>query len=88
VAKQTSVTSDASLFYLYFAHSTSLFKLTTTTAAAAWVSCVGGWVAGKWARGTVPTLASYLLNGGADREILIRVSPRIQRSAVHSNIQS
>jgi len=34
--------------------------------------------------------ASYLLSEGADREILIRVSPPIQRSssAVHSNIQS
>jgi len=40
----TMAATDATLFYLYFAHSTSsLFKLTTTTtAAAAWESFVDG----------------------------------------------
>jgi len=35
----TMAATDAGLFYLYFAHSTSSqFKLTTVTAAAAWES--------------------------------------------------
>jgi len=62
----TMAATDAGLFYLYFAHSASSpFKLTSTTAAAAWQSFVDGQGDRTWGKaGTVPTPALCLVNRG------------------------